>query len=516
MPIRRICRIEIENFRGITESRIDVPRNGLKLSGDEGAGKTSHLDAITAALRGTDLGVEVIRRGAEKTTLLVGFDDGTTVKRSITAKGVGQPTVVNGDAKIMKPQTWLQERLGLSAFDVISFIGAKPADRVRMLQEAVPCTVTLERLRQWVPSLESFDCSGHGLEVVKRLHKVAYERRTAANAAAKTANAELERLSREATSAAVGVSADTISPAEAFEQQQIAERHASTLRAAIDAAKAHEARTAGTRDRIAKLRADAALNARSENEWTAAGVAVDSERSEVARARAKLAELLQLVEEARAAVTRGEQRLFAASQQLAKIEEARKEASALRHQADELEATLAAAAPTAPTTDEIARADAEIDRARELLAAAERAEAARAANAARVAAAEKTKAANAEADRLDAIVKALATEAPRALMAEIGGIEGLEIEGEAIRVDGIAIDSLSSGQQLRLAVSIAKRLNKAPILIVDHLEHLAPSRRDDFLREACAGGWQVFATVVDDGALAIEGLEFEEEAAAAQ
>ena len=120
MAIRRICRIEIENFRGVTESRIDVPRHGLRLSGDEGTGKTSHLDAIAAALRGTELGVEVIRRGSEKTTLLVGFDDGTTVKRSISAKGVGQPTVRVDGMQATSPQTWLNERLGLASFDVIS------------------------------------------------------------------------------------------------------------------------------------------------------------------------------------------------------------------------------------------------------------------------------------------------------------------------------------------------------------------------------------------------------------
>jgi len=516
MAIRRICRIEIENFRGVTESRIDVPRNGLRLRGDEGTGKTSHLDAITAALRGTDLGVEVVRRGAEKTTLLVQFDDGTKVKRQVTAKGVGQPSVTVEGMKATSPQTWLNERLGLASFDVISFIGAKAAERVRMLQQAVPCTVTIERLRQWVPSLEAFDCSGHGLEVVKRLHKVAYDKRTTANAAAKTANAELERLAREATAAAHGVSTDALAPAEAFDRQQRAERHAASLATAVAAAKAHEERTAGTRDRIVKLRAEADAVVRSEDEWAAAGVAVDSARSEVSRAQTTIDELELRLADARAALARCEHRLQAASQRFADIEQARKRADTLRAQATELEATIAAAAPSAPSAEEIAAADAAIEQARQALAAAERAEAARAADAARETAAEKAKAANAEADRLDAIVKALANDAPRALMAEQGGIEGLEIEGETIRVDGVALDSLSSGEQLRLAVKIARRLNKAPILIVDHLEHLAPSKRDAFLREACAGDWQVFATCVDDGALVIEGIDFEEEAAAAQ
>ena len=516
MSIRRICRLEIENFRGVTESRVDVPRSGLKLSGDEGAGKTSHLDAIAAVLRGTDLGVEVIRRGSDKTTLLVGFDDGTTVKRSITAKGVGQPTVTNGDAKIMKPQTWLSERLGLAAFDVISFISAKSAERVRMLQEAVPCTVSLERLREWVPSLEQFDCSGHGLDVVKRLHKIAYDKRTAANAAAKSSTAELERAATDAAKASEGVVANALEPAEAFDLHAAAERHVATLRAAVDAAKAHEARTAGTRERIAKMRDDARGNARTENELIAASTAVDVARNAVADRKARIADLEALLAGARANLTNDENRLQANEQTLRSIEDAQRQTAKLFAQADELAATLASAAPGAPTDEAVSSAHAAVNAAREALEQAQRAESARAAESRRRELAAKAVAASDEAERLDGIVKALSTAAPRALMVESGGIEGLEIDGETIRVDGVAIDSLSSGEQLRLAVRIAKRLNKTPILIVDHLEHLAPGRRDDFLREACAGGWQVFATVVADGGLAIEGLAFEETAAAAE
>lgn len=521
MAMKRVCRIEIENVHCITSSKIDVPRNGLRMSGDEGTGKTSHLDAIALALRGAvrenETAVDVIRNGADKASILIAFDDGTTVKRSVTAKGVGQPTVTNGDSKIMKPQTWLQERLGLAAFDVLAFAGAKPAERVRMLQQAVPCAVTVERLRAWVPALEAFDCSGHGLDVVKRLHKVAYDKRTTANGVAKAANAELERLAREATAAAAGADLTAIGPAEAFDLQRVAERHAAALRTAVEAAKAHEARTAGTRDEIAALRAkadaeviDAEVVAAVESDIASHRQAFEDARAEVARLEALLAAARANVQSCAAAMD--------GCRKLAADYQARAEAAAkLRADADRLQATLAAVAPLTPTAESLAAADAAVERARDALAAAERAEASRGANAARDAAAEKAQTANAEADRLDAIVKALATDAPRAIMAEQGGIDGIEIDGETIRVDGVAIDSRSSGELLRFAVAIAKRLNKAPILIVDHLEHLAPKRRDDFLRDATAGGWQVFSTeTTDDAQLVIVGLDFEEEAAAAQ
>ena len=248
----------------------------------------------------------------------------------------------------------------------------------------------------------------------------------------------------------------------------------------------------------------------------AASAAVDVARETVAERKARVAEIEAKLATARADLANDERRLQSNEQTLRAIEDARSQASKLYQQADELQATLAATAPDAPSTEALDDAGREVESARAGVDASERAQAADQANRARDAAASKQFTAQAEADRYDAIVKALANDAPRALMVESGGIEGLEIDGETIRVDGVAIDSLSSGEQLRLAVRIAKRLNKTQILIVDHLEHLAPGRRDDFLREACSGGWQVFATVVDDGGLAIEGLDFEEDAAAAE
>lgn len=516
MAMKRICRIEFENFRGITESKIDVPRNGLRLQGDEGTGKTSHLDGIASSLRRLGLGVEAIRRGAEKASTLLVLDDGTKVARSASReKGIGDVSVRIDGARA--GQKWLDERLGLAAFDVISFISAKPSDRVRMLQEAVPCTVTLEQLRTWVPSLEAFDCSGHGLDVVRKLHKIAYDKRTAANAAAKVANAEHERTALEATRAAEGVDPSALGPADALDLQRVAERHASTLLAAVKEAKAHEARTAGTREQIAKIREQADLCAVTENDWAAAGVKVDSEQIAVNACFDRVAELEAHLVKARAALADAKKRHADAQHAFATIETRRAEADKLRARAAELEATLAATAPEAPSDEALAAADAAVAEAYAALDAAERAEAARAAVAKRDDAAAKAKAANAEATRLDAIVKALANDAPRALMAEQGGIEGLEIDGETIRVDGVSIDSLSSGEQLRLSVRLAKKLNKVQILIVDHLEHLAPKRRDAFLREACSGDWQVFATeTTDDDQLVIVGLDFDDEAQAAE
>ena len=511
LSIHRVCRIEIENFRGVTSSKIDVPPNGLRFKGDEGTGKTSHLDAFTAAFRGTDLGVEVIRRGADKTTLLFAFDDGTVIRRSVTAKnGVGQPTVTNGDMKVTKPAAWLAERLGLAAFDVVRFIGSKPEERVRMLQEAVPCSVTIEQLRAYVPQLESFDCSGHGLAVLTRLHKMAYDKRTAANANAKTKREDAKRAAAEAAALVAPDSAPTVD--DAIAAKHAADGTLATLRAQLEASRAHAERTSAARARVTALREEAqaltvdaatiekleADRLQAEQHTAATAKHVEKLERELIEMRAALADAKRHEAERTVACDTAATRGMRAAQ--------------IERQAGELEATLLQAAPPVPSEETCGEA---IERA---AAAALAVEAAHAAAAARDATAKAERleadavAAEANATRLDGIVTALKEKAPREIVkASGGGIEGLEIDGDTIRIDGVALDSLSSGEQLRLSVRLAKRLNKAPLMIIDHLEHLAPKRRDDFLREACADGWQVFTSeTTDDDKLVIEGIVFDE------
>jgi hypothetical protein len=219
---------------------------------------------------------------------------------------------------------------------------------------------------------------------------------------------------------------------------------------------------------------------------------------------------------ARESLAADERRVYAAEQALRSIESARSEATKLYQQADELQATLTATAPGAPSDAALEDAAREVATARAGVEAAERARAADLANKARDTAASKQFTAQAEADRYDVIVKALANDAPKALLAESGGIDGIEIDGDTIRLDGVSIDSLSSGEALIFSTKLAKRLNKTPFMIIDHLEHLPPKRRDSFLREAGAGGWQLFVSeTTDDDQLVITAIEFVEDDAAA-
>jgi hypothetical protein len=128
---------------------------------------------------------------------------------------------------------------------------------------------------------------------------------------------------------------------------------------------------------------------------------------------------------------------------------------------------------------------------------------------------QKAQAAEAEAGRLDAIVKALTNEAPAALLAQSEGIPGLSLRDDDVLLDGISLDSLCGAEQVRFCVKVARRANaKSKVLVVDGLERLDPEQCDIFIHEATRDGWQLLATRVDRGEIVIEAIEATVDAAA--
>ena len=192
-----------------------------------------------------------------------------------------------------------------------------------------------------------------------------------------------------------------------------------------------------------------------------------------------------------------------------------RDATALEARAAELDGDAAAleasmpGAAEAPAPSEIEMMRAEVSRLEQERLASERADLAAKCEAEAVAARERHRAALEAARLLDSEVKTLTDSLPAALFAEAKGIPGLTLDGPTIRVDGRPLDALSSGEQMRFAVDLAKRLSTSKILMLDGLERIAPAAQEEFLAAACVGGFQVFATRVADGALVLDHLELE-------
>jgi len=119
----KIVKLSAENFKKLVAVEITPDGNTILLTGKNGAGKSSVLDAIFAAFCGKK-GVpdKPIRDGQESAEIVVETEN-FTIKRTFTTAGGGSLTVTNSDGyKAASPQALLDKIVGEIAFDPMKFI----------------------------------------------------------------------------------------------------------------------------------------------------------------------------------------------------------------------------------------------------------------------------------------------------------------------------------------------------------------------------------------------------------
>lgn len=509
--MRKIKRVVIHNYRGVEELDLDVAPAGAIARGRNGAGKSTILKAIKAALLAQDVGADAIRKGASKSEILVDIDD-LAVRRVITEAGQ-KVTVSRSEFEVKKPQTYLQELLGTSSLDPMDLLLLKGKERRKAILAALPVTVTVEQLRRWWDKCpDNYDTGGHGLEVVATVRDAAYRKRTDKNKEAKTAENELVAARKAAESIQAPSEAPDLDRLE-NESAAAAARVAGLESRQAEAVRQEQA-VAGRREKVEALRQHAetirsSTRPVSDEELLEATEAVRSSQITVARIRTELeAAEAQLRSAQKAAIGLHADR----EQQQAEAERAQ----SVEQQADELEAAMASVAiqPVPKVELEAARINAATARdllgqgradhnaVRELRLARSKVDGAEA----------KVAAIREEAERLDVIVKALSNDAPAELLSQAKGIDGLSLDGDEVLLDGVRLDALCGAEQIRFCVEVAKRANsRSKILICDGLERLDGDSLDVFVAEATRGGYQLLATRVDRGDVVIEALEAESE-----
>lgn len=495
----KLISVTITNYKGIASQAFAVGPGGAILQGPNGAGKTSARDAVIAALSARGVDASCIRDGADSSEILIDLDV-VNVRRRITDKGQTATVTSPEGNKWFKPQSRLDEIFG-PMLDPLKFFLADKKEQRRLLLEACPVNPpTSADVAKWLGKLsveELPDLEGlSGLEAVERLRKFFYDRRTTANAAEKAKAAAVSEARKKLEAVSNPAHSGVAVPPLNHEDVPVVE--AKTARAALDVRAGQlaeqERRTTGTRERIAKLRADAegaaahAGEPPTEAELFVAEDQVVSLRAELAKAEKLLAEI----------VARGKHYTDAIAL-----------AGAYTKQAADLEASLTAVAIEPVTAEEIAKADQAIADAERDAALIKGAREEQAARTALTAALEEQSHAMTLANALEKAVTNLTKVAPKELMERSGGIPGIALTDDGITLDGRNIANLCGKERLELAIDIAKRASTGggKLLCVDGLEAIDEENRAKFIQLATADGWQLLGTLVSGGELSIIELE---------
>jgi chromosome segregation ATPase len=144
----------VENYKKVRVVEIRPDGHLVTITGRNGQGKTSVLDAIWFALKGTkalpDKKTSVVRKGSERARVKLGTEE-FTITRTMGKDGTA-PTLNLEMAKGVKrdktPQDFLDELFGRLTFDPLEFASMDPADQVEELKKAANVEIDFEALAE--------------------------------------------------------------------------------------------------------------------------------------------------------------------------------------------------------------------------------------------------------------------------------------------------------------------------------------------------------------------------------
>jgi hypothetical protein len=144
---QHIIRVTAESFKNVKVVDFIPNRYITKISGANGAGKTSALDAVFYALLGRKtLPPELIRQGQKKGFIRIETNS-HIITRQLDAKGGSLQVEAKATKTLEKaPDDWLEGIAGDLGFDPLKFMRLKPEEQFQELKKLVPMDADVDDL----------------------------------------------------------------------------------------------------------------------------------------------------------------------------------------------------------------------------------------------------------------------------------------------------------------------------------------------------------------------------------
>ncbi|MBB3017612.1 putative ATP-binding protein involved in virulence [Microvirga lupini] len=187
----KIAKLSISNILGIKQLEFEAGTFN-EISGRNGEGKTSVLEAIKTALQGGH-DATLLRKGEEKGEVVLVLDDSTEIRKRVTQSSSPLSVTRDGE-KVKKPTDALRELIDSISVNPVEFLTARKQDRVKVLLESMPIVVDAKKLEQIANAPVMVDTNVHGLQVIEAVRKQVYDDRTGTNRAIKEKDATINQL----------------------------------------------------------------------------------------------------------------------------------------------------------------------------------------------------------------------------------------------------------------------------------------------------------------------------------
>ncbi len=116
--------MSVTNFQGIAEAKVTFTGGTCYISGDNGQGKSSFLNAVACLFFGPEHAGKVpLKSGAKRGEIVGMLSNGLTCRMTVSEKGIGSLTITDSEGLTKgTPRAILNKLMGSLAFDPLRFV----------------------------------------------------------------------------------------------------------------------------------------------------------------------------------------------------------------------------------------------------------------------------------------------------------------------------------------------------------------------------------------------------------
>lgn len=154
----KIVKLKIKNLFGITEYETDG--KSLELSGKNGVGKTSVLDAIKYALTNKSDREYIVRNGETEGEILIETDNGIRISRKPRTNQVDYKSVKKNGAEVGSPESFLKDIFTTLQLNPVEFMSMGRKQQNAIILDMIEYDWTLNTIKDWfgeLPDWVSYD-----------------------------------------------------------------------------------------------------------------------------------------------------------------------------------------------------------------------------------------------------------------------------------------------------------------------------------------------------------------------
>lgn len=164
----KISKIKIKEVIAVKE--LQLPGGSYELTGTNGAGKSTVIDAIRFAITNKSNRPELVREGAEEGEILIETDTGLSIHRKPRTNKSDYKSIKQGKATVQAPEGMLAEIFTPLQLDPVEFLTYSPEKQNRMILDTIEYEWSMDTIKEWFGEIPAWvDYTQSILEILNQI-----------------------------------------------------------------------------------------------------------------------------------------------------------------------------------------------------------------------------------------------------------------------------------------------------------------------------------------------------------